>query len=238
MVFDQSAWDIRCEWGAQGIRQLANISDVIIIVDVLSFSTAVDIATQRGAIVYPYRSRDQTIDHFAQSVGAIVAETRGSDRYSLSPTSLLMIEPGTRLVLPSPNGATLSVLTGNTPTLAGCLRNCASVAWAATCYGTSIAVIPAGERWTDGSLRPAFEDMVGAGAIIHHLPGRLSPEAQAAMSVYQGVTLSLRSHIQDCGSGQELIRKGFESDVDLAASVDVSDSIPLLTNGAYVNRKP
>lgn len=41
MIYDQSEFDLRCEWGAQGVSQLASISDVVIIVDVLSFSTCV-----------------------------------------------------------------------------------------------------------------------------------------------------------------------------------------------------
>ena len=82
------------------------------------------------------------------------------------------------------NGSSLSLATGETPTLAGCLRNCQAVALAAMRYGHRIAVIPAGEKWDDGSLRPSFEDLIGAGAIITHLTGVRSPEAQTARSAY------------------------------------------------------
>jgi 2-phosphosulfolactate phosphatase len=37
MIFDQSEYQVRCEWGLQGLRQLGPISDVVIIVDVLSY---------------------------------------------------------------------------------------------------------------------------------------------------------------------------------------------------------
>jgi 2-phosphosulfolactate phosphatase len=68
MIYNQAEFDIRCEWGLQGVSQLAPISDVIIIVDILSFSTSVEIATNNGAIIYPYRWRDDSAVEYAKSV--------------------------------------------------------------------------------------------------------------------------------------------------------------------------
>ncbi len=65
MTFDQHEFDIRCEWGEQGVAALAPISDVVVIVDVLSFSTCVEIATRRNATVFPYGWRDQSAEVFA-----------------------------------------------------------------------------------------------------------------------------------------------------------------------------
>jgi len=45
----QTEYELRCEWGWHGVAQLAPASDVVIVVDVLSFSTAVDIAVSNGA---------------------------------------------------------------------------------------------------------------------------------------------------------------------------------------------
>jgi 2-phosphosulfolactate phosphatase len=235
MSFDQADSEVRCEWGEKGISQLAPISDVVVIIDVLSFSTCIDIANSRGAIVFPYQWKDESARAFAQSVDAEVAENRSDSRYSLSPASLLAINSGTRLVLPSPNGSSLSLATAGTPTLTGCLRNCRAVALATMSYGQRIAVVPAGEKWHDGSLRPSFEDFIGAGAVISYLGGKLSPEAQLANKAYQGVRQSLKHLIKQCGSGQELIERGFERDVDLASEINVSDCVPTLVNGAYAN---
>lgn len=235
MTYDQSEFEVRCEWGEQGVAQLAPLSDVVVIVDVLSFSTCVDIATGRGAVVFPYPWKDASAAGFAASVGAVVAEARSGGRgYSLSPRSPLEIPPTTRLVLPSPNGATLTLGTGAVPTLAGCLRNARAVADAARRYGRRIAVIPAGERWQDRSLRPALEDWLGAGAIIRHLEGHRSPEAQAAAAAFEALQGDLAERLRSCSSGKELLERGFEEDVALASALDVSECVPVFRDGAYV----
>jgi 2-phosphosulfolactate phosphatase len=234
LVFDQAEFDIRCEWGEQGVARLAPISDVVIIVDVMSFSTCVEIAVSRGAIVYPCRWKDGTAGDLADSVGGVLAGKRGRSGYSLSPASLLELPAKTSLVLPSPNGSNLTMATGSTPTLAGCLRNARAVAGAAMRYGPRVAVIPAGERWKDDhSLRPALEDLVGAGAIIEHLPGRLSPEAQAARAVYRSVGGGLDSTLKQCASGKELAAKESADDLELIAESNVSECVPVFLEGAY-----
>lgn len=234
MSFGQAAYDIRCEWGLPGIAALAANADVLVIVDVLSFCTCVEIATTRGAAILPYPAKDNAAEHFALQEGAELAKPRAMVGYSLSPASYLTVPAGTRVVLPSPNGASLTLATGRTPRLAGCLRNAAAVARAADQLGRCIAVIPAGERWPDGSLRPALEDLLGAGAIIDQLTGSLSPEAQAAADAYRASRRDLASRIRRCSSGRELIDRGFERDVMLACEFDVSAGVPILVGNAYV----
>jgi len=235
MFFDQQAYDIRCEWGEGGVIALAPSSDAVVIVDILSFSTAVEIAVSRGAMVYPFRWQDERAATFAEECRALLASPRRhlTTSYTLSPASMLPIPAGTRLVLPSPNGAALSLATGATPTIAGCLRNAEVVASALRQAGRHVAIIPAGERWPDGSLRPSVEDLVGAGAIIHRLPGARSPEAAAAEAVFLRFRADIGTMLRDCSSGRELIERGFADDVELAAALDVSDCLPVLVDGAY-----
>lgn len=239
MIFDQSEFDLRCEWGDHGVAKLAPVSDVVVIVDVLSFSTSVEIATNNGAVIFPYQRKDQSAIAYAKSVNAELANTKRkvSNGYSLSPSSLINIPAGTRLVLPSPNGATLTLRTGQTPTLAGCLRNCEAIAQFAQTYGTQIAVIPAGERWEDGSLRPALEDLVGAGAILSYLDGSLSPEAETAVAVFHSLKTGLVSALRKCSSGKELLAREFATDIELAAAVNSSRCAPLFMHSAYVKQK-
>lgn len=224
---------IHCEWGDKGAELLAPICDVVIVVDVLSFSTSVEIATSRGALVFPFPWNDPTCHQFAESVGAEVADRDNKNGYALSPSTLQGLPPDTRLVLPSPNGAQICLSTGATPTIAGCFRNCRAVAESAMKKGGKIAVIPAGERWEDGTLRPCFEDLVGAGAMIRYLGGSLSPEAEAAAAVFERASKTLLEQIEQCKSGREKAGRGEEADLKLAAELDVSDCVPILDNGAF-----
>lgn len=104
-------------------------------------------------------------------------------------------------------------------------------------HGAKILVIPAGERWKDdGTLRPAFEDLIGAGAILSYLHGSLSPEAQTAVAVFEAFKNDLLGYLKKCSSGKELIAAGFESDVELSAALNVSNCVPLFTHNAYVKQ--
>jgi 2-phosphosulfolactate phosphatase len=239
MIFNQLEFELRCEWGKQGVTKLALISDVVVIVDVLSFCTCVEIATNNGAIVFPYQWQDESAADYALSVNAQLATSKRTcnEGYSLSPASVMNIPTGTKLVLPSPNGATLTLGTGQTPTLAGCLRNCEAIAHFAQTCGSRISVIPAGEKWEDGSLRPALEDLIGAGAILSYLEGRFSPEAEIAVAAFDGVKENIAIALRKCSSGKELIARGFATDIELAAAINISSCVPLFTHNAYIKQQ-
>jgi 2-phosphosulfolactate phosphatase len=225
------------EWGEHGVRVLAERCDVIIVVDVLSFSTTVDIATSRGAAVFPFASRNAAqAAAFAEQHHAVLATRRGQGAYSLSPASVRDVASGTRLVLPSPNGSTLSLLAAETvaTVVAGCLRNASAVARFAMAHGRSIGVIAAGERWRDDqSLRVAIEDLLGAGAILAAIGAPDSVEAELAASTFETARPRLGSVIESSISGQELIVGGYPDDVALAVELDASVTVPLLRDGTY-----
>ncbi|MEA1676492.1 2-phosphosulfolactate phosphatase [Nitrospirillum sp. BR 11163] len=138
-------------------------------------------------------------------------------------------------MLPSPNGSRLSLAGGTTAVLAGCLRNATAVARRARLLadGGDIAIIPAGERWPDGTLRPAVEDLLGAGAIIEALDLAPSPEARVARDAYRATGPDLAGIIRSGRSGQELIGWGYADDVELAVELDASTTAPTLRDGAY-----
>jgi 2-phosphosulfolactate phosphatase len=235
-TYGQGGFDIRLEWGECGVDVLAGGCGALVIVDVLSFSTAVDVATARGARILPLPYRDEAAAAAAKAAGA----TLGGERsWNLRPASLLGIPAGTLLALASPNGATLCVRAAATGVrvLAGCLRNARSVAGQALAAagGRPVGVIAAGERWSvDGRpLRPSFEDSLGAGAIITAMRmlggGRPSPEATAAANVALAID-DPGAALADCVSGRELIKWGRPEDVELAGELDVSTAAPVLVD--------
>ncbi len=234
MGSDQAEFAVRCEWGLPGARTLGAISDVLVIVDVLSFTTALDIAAARRAVIFPYPFRAESAAHYAESLGAELASSDRTRGFSLSPASLGSLPVGHRLVLPSPNGAALSFAADHAAVLGACLRNARAVAQAASALGSSIAVIPAGETWPTGELRPCLEDWVGAGAVIAALAGNRSPEAALACAAFHHFRDGLGEALRESVSGKELMERGFKFDVDIAAQLNVSENVPRLRNKAFV----
>ncbi|MBO3086005.1 2-phosphosulfolactate phosphatase [Cellulomonas sp. zg-ZUI188] len=238
---DQRPARVRLEWGLTGARALLGADGsacLVVVVDVLSFSTAVTVACERGTVVHPYPYRDPAgASALAARLGATLAGPRGDGRVSLSPSTLRHLRGG-RLVLPSPNGATIAHGLAGTGAVVvvGCVRNASAVAQVvdehlAADATHDVVLVPAGERWADGSLRPCLEDHLGAGAIAAAIPrvGDLSTEARAAALLWQA-TPDPAATIRDTTSGRELVAAGWPQDVEIAAEHDATESVARLTD--------
>ncbi|UUW87934.1 2-phosphosulfolactate phosphatase [Pimelobacter simplex] len=244
----QDGRQVRLEWGPTGGAAISADADIAVVVDVLSFTTTLTIATARGTRVHPFAWKDErAAAAYARERDAVVAVGRfearalggsGGALPSLSPAQLLDAVPVPRLVLPSPNGSAIcAALRAARPglTVAGAsLRNRSAVArWLApqVAAGARVALVPAGERWPDGSLRPAVEDLWGAGAVLDALGSEtpsLGTEARHARAAYRAVAGTLEAALLDCASGRELVGVGFRADVVVAAALDADDVVPVL----------
>ncbi|GGJ40877.1 2-phosphosulfolactate phosphatase [Deinococcus roseus] len=242
MFFDQSPYPVRFEWGEQAIQHLAPHSEAVVVVDVLSFSTCVEVALSRKAQVLPYRWKDHTARQHAQKHGALLAssERRFDGQFSLSPVSLQTLPEGAKLVLPSPNGASLSALAAEVPgvqVFTACLRNARAVGEFLRDRFSSVLLVAAGEKWMDGTLRPAIEDLWGCGAVIQalDLPGSetRSPEAEMARVAFEHIQQDVLHHLQSCASGRELVERGFAADVLLAGQLNTSRVVPHFLEETY-----
>lgn len=228
----QSLFDIRCEWGEHGMEKLRDECEVLILIDTLSFTTSTSVAVRHGAKIYP-----AAVGEVKNPPKGVVKASRRAEWLedislrSISPQSLNNLEHD--LLLPSPNGSALSLMAGNTPLLAGCLRNAKATAKAAMHLGTTIGIVPAGERWEDHSLRPSWEDLIGAGAIIQELKGERSPEAAVAEMAFLAVLGEIEPRMRLSVSGRELIERGFSEDVHLACQLNEDDYAVRFYDGAY-----
>jgi 2-phosphosulfolactate phosphatase len=211
-------------WGLAGARSLAADADLIVVVDVLSFTTAVSVAVSCGATVRPIGIDDQLP---ALSPGDVLAGPRDGPGPTLSPLTLRELKPGQRLILPSPNGAAIAAALDDVPAVACALRNTAAVVGWLQALGGRIGIVAAGERDDDGGWRPSYEDALGAGAIAARLVARCSPQAQAAAVAYREAHDHLEERLRTSRSGAALCDSGFAGDVLAAAELDVDDVVPV-----------
>ena len=232
-------------------------ADVAVVVDVLSFTTTLTVALERGITVFPYRWQDDGAAAYAAARDAVLAVgrfeaagRRGEPGVTLSPAAMTRVAGVERVVLPSPNGSTIcfDLAARGLEVVGASLRNAASVGrWLAprAAAGATVAVVAAGERWPDGSLRPCAEDLWGAGAVLAGLTAALarepdaeagpdlSPEARLAVRAYEAVRLTLAEDLLACAGGRELAAGGFADDVHVAAELDASAVVPVLDGDAF-----
>ena len=248
--YSQTGFSIRFDWGLQGATAISAGAAAIVVVDVLSFTTTLSVALDAGIEVYPYRFRDASAAAFAATRGAVLAVGRreaGPTGVSLSPVSVRRAtEPGgpltvtNKLVLPSPNGAAICRQLGeaNALVVGASLRNASACAeWVAKAVRGPVAVVAAGERWPGDVLRPAVEDLWGAGLVIDTLAslsgGQISPEAASARAAYRALGRNPAMALAACASGRELSEAGYGEEIAVAAEIDVSRRVPVLAGEAF-----
>ncbi len=247
--YDQSPSRIRFEWGPVGAAETAPGSTYAVVVDVLSFTTTLSVGMDLGTAVLPYAWRDESAGEYAAAHDAVLAVGRLEARdaqglVSLSPAALRASSGIERLVLPSPNGSTISAAlsAGGSTVLGLSLRNTSAVsAWLAERLlsdpAATLVVVAAGERWRgDSSLRPCVEDALGAGALLAALVEAgvdgLSPEADHVRRAFRGSDVA--ASVRASSSGRELVENGFGDDVEVALELDASAWVPVLREGSFV----
>ncbi|MFC7546397.1 2-phosphosulfolactate phosphatase [Plantactinospora sp. GCM10030261] len=237
---------VRFDWGPAGAAELSRVCAVLVLVDVLSFSTAVEVAVGRGIRVHPFPWHNQAAD-YAERIGAVAAVPREAARpehpWSLSPAALRSAPMVDELVLPEAHGAAICAAAGSTgaPVVAAGLRNAAAVGrWLLhQGYGASeapVGVIAAGERWSDGTIRPCVADQLGSAAVLDSLstaPGGLSVEAAVALATLSGVP-DVPAAVRGSVAGRELAAAGFVEDVEIAVRTG-SSTVPVLRHDAFTD---
>lgn len=247
-MLNQSSYRCNTEWGKRGAREAADRGDIVIIVDVLSFSSTVISALENGALIYPYPPHLNGKE-YANKIGAQYilgrAEAAKLELPTLSPVSFNRSHSNHKYVLSSLNGAFCTWIASRVPILLiGSLLNANAVAIAANQFSASlkanVSVIPCGEVWGDveefeDALRPAIEDYLGAGAILTHLQGSKSPDAEVCIGAFQHAKTNLDHLIMECASGMELRERGFAEDVKHCSQLNIYQTVPILKEQHFVS---
>lgn len=249
--FAQSKYQVRFEWGAEGLERLAP-ADVVVLVDALSFTTAVVAAAEHGLAVAPWPKGEPGAEAFAAGLGdGTGLSAPAAFLAGLAAGQELPARPGATVVLASPNGATLArgfavraeAGGADAPVvLAASLRNRTAVARRILALQEergrrlSVAILAAGERGDDG-VRFAVEDQLAGGAVVDALVAlgidHTSPEAAVACAAFEGLRRAV-GHLQSAsGSGVELLGRGVGAGVAAAAQTDVTELVPELRGEVF-----
>jgi 2-phosphosulfolactate phosphatase len=243
----QQRYEVRLDWGREGLRSVAPGAGVIVVVDALTFTTAVELAVAGGLEVQPFDGRRAEAER-AQVRGefgaARLVGRRGAPGLTLAPSTVtdenVAAFGACRAVIPSRNGSRISARAARfgVPVVAASLRNRGAVARWILDYQRSlgrrvvVAIVAAGETRTDETVRFAVEDLLAAGAVVDALStlgvDACSPEAAAACAAYTGLAGGIRHLITASVTAEHLIRDGEGDDIELAVQTDVSTTVPVL----------
>jgi 2-phosphosulfolactate phosphatase len=246
----QSSYEVRFDWGPEGLRSIADGAGVIVVIDTISFTTTVELGVGHGLEIEPFPNVDRSAaEAYAASIGAKVAARRGEPGVSLSPTSMTAENVAAfgaqRAIVVSLNGSRVSSAAAqfDVPVIAANLRNFSAVAaWILDHQHrlgrrAVVAVVAAGERRADDTLRPAVEDQLAAGALIGALAkvgiDACSPEAAVAAASYDALHRAAGHLLTASVSARELASVGQLDDVTIATHADSSTVVPVMRGGVF-----
>lgn len=203
--FDQHRYQVRLDWGTEGLARLAP-ADVVVVVDVLRFSSTVTDAAARGESV----ALDQRAHAVSRNGAAVAAGAAASG-------AIVMLG-----CLRNASAIADAVLAEQQRRGA---RTSVSIIAAGERAGAGGPVRFAVE---DHLGAGAIVDALGTLGVDH-----TSPEAAAAAEAFRGLSGAVRHLLTASGSGQELIDRGLREEVLSAAAVDAASVVPVLRNGVF-----
>jgi 2-phosphosulfolactate phosphatase len=203
--FDQSTYQVRLEWGVAGLARLAP-ADIVVVVDVLRFSTTVIDAVERGdgcpldAAAHAISINGAPVAEAAADGGALVL--LGGLRNASAVAAAVLAEQERR-------GARTSI----TVIAAGELSP-----------GDGTLRFAVEDQLGAGAIVEAL----GSLGIDH-----TSPDAAVAAESFRALRRAVKHLLTASGSGLELIGRGLRDDVLAAAAVDAASAVPVLRDGVF-----
>ncbi|MDJ1115509.1 2-phosphosulfolactate phosphatase [Microbacterium dauci] len=203
-TFDQSRYQLRFDWGVEGLERLAP-ADVVVVVDVLRFSSTVAARVAAGEEV-PHDDAAHAVSRNGAAVATAAASAPvvflGCLQNASAVASAVLAEQARR-------GARTSV----NIVAAGELTDVGSLRFAVE------------DQLGAGAVLAALEAL----GVDH-----TSPEAAAASEAFRGLRGAVKHLLTASGSGQELLDAGRRDEVLAAAVHDSVASVPVLRDGVWV----
>lgn len=202
--FDQSRYQVRLDWGITGLRRVAP-ADVVVVVDVLRFSSTVSARVAAGERV--------ALDDAARAVsrnGAMIAGAASDALVLLGCLRNADAVAAAVLAEQQRRGARTSIAVIAAGELAG--------------PGEPELRFAVEDLLGAGAVVDALSRL----GIDH-----TSPEAAAACESFRGLGGAVRHLLTASGSGQELLERGLRDDALAAAQIGADAVAPMLRGGVF-----
>ncbi|GAA1929905.1 hypothetical protein GCM10009775_22460 [Microbacterium aoyamense] len=203
--FDQHRYQVRLDWGLDGLARLAP-ADVVIVVDVLRFSTTVTDAVARGESV-------------AMDAAARAVSINGAPLAEAAAAAGAVVLLG---CLRNPSAVARAVLEEQQRRGT---RTSIAVLAAGELDGDGTLRFAVEDLFGAGAVVDALSSL----GIDH-----TSPEAAAACESFRGLRPAVRHLLTASGSGQELLDRDRRDEVLNASEVDAASVAPVLRDGVFV----
>lgn len=212
--FDQSSYQVRHEWGVEGLARLAP-ADIVVVVDTLRFSSTVADAVASGTSV--------------ELEGARAWSTNGAAVVSAA------ADAGSTVLLGSIRNATATARAVMTLQERRAARTSVTVIAAGELTPEGAMRFAVEDQFGAGAVIAALTDL----GIDHS-----APEAAAAAESFRALRRALRHLLSASGSGRELAEGVASTERMLAAGIrptttaeaaelDAVDAVPVLTDGVF-----
>ncbi|MGW9114621.1 2-phosphosulfolactate phosphatase [Microbacterium sp. NPDC055683] len=202
--FDQSSYQVRFDWGVEGLRRLA-ASDVVVVVDVIRFSSNVAAAVAAGdrvvlADAHAVSANGAAVALAASELAHAPVVVAGALRNAAAVARAVMAEQHAR-------GGRTSIAV-----IAAGERGAEGVRFAVE------------DLLGAGAVIAALSDL----GIDHS-----SPEAVSTAESFRALRRAVKHLMTASGSGRELEGDERHADVKAAAAIDDLDVVPVLRDGVF-----
>jgi 2-phosphosulfolactate phosphatase len=244
--------NLKLRWGTNGMRRAIKEKNIVVIVDVFRFSSAVVTAISNKVTIIPASNLKEAV-LLSKKYNAIISNSYSptSKRiFSLSPQSFFRAPKNIKVALISPNGARCCRIGKNSKNVfIGCFLNAKTIGKYVEKLSENlqkdVTILAAGDfglpkKFKRSEVEEQFitksnskffslEDFLGAGAIINEMKLEKNDDAIFAQNCYNSFKKELRKILRETVGGKYLILTNREKDLEYCIKLNRYKCIPKLS---------